>query len=325
MQKLNLTNNEVLISKIRRDKISIHDIMTGVESMNYRGLYTAIVTPFRDNVLDVDAFQRLIEKQVEGGVDGIVPVGTTGESPTLSNEEHLEVIRLTVQFAAGRCQVVAGTGSNSTDEAIALTQEAEKLGATGSLQVCPYYNKPSQEGVYRHYKAIAENTKLPIMLYSIPGRSGIEIAVPTVAALAKDCPNIIAIKEAGGQVDRVNRLYQALPEDFAILSGDDGLTLPFIACGAQGLVSVASNVIPAQMKQLVDVALSGDGKQALALQKQLYPLLQGLMGLDVNPVPVKAALSMMGLIGDEVRLPLAALDKGKLPELHSLLASYGLI
>ncbi len=293
--------------------------------MNYRGLYTAIVTPFRDNVLDVDAFQSLIEKQVEGGVDGIVPVGTTGESPTLSNEEHLEVIRLTVQFAAGRCQVIAGTGSNSTDEAICLTQEAEKLGASGTLQVCPYYNKPSQEGVYRHYKAIAESTKLPIMLYSIPGRSGIEIAVPTVAALAKDCPNIIAIKEAGGQVDRVNRLYQALPEDFAILSGDDGLTLPFIACGAQGLVSVASNVIPAQMKQLVDVALSGDGKQALALQKKLYPLLQGLMGLDVNPVPVKSALSMMGLITDEVRLPLVALDKGKLPELHSLLASYGLI
>ncbi len=293
--------------------------------MKYRGLYTAIVTPFRENQLDVDAFRTLVDAQVKAGVDGIVPVGTTGESPTLTHEEHIEVIKLAVQFAAGRCQIVAGTGSNSTEEAIAMTQEAEALGATGTLQVCPYYNKPSQEGVYRHFRAIAENTKLPIMLYSIPGRSGIEIAVPTVAALAKDCPNITAIKEAGGQVDRVNQLLQAVPADFAILSGDDGLTVPFISCGAQGLVSVASNIIPAEMKALVDTALSGDGVQTLALQKKLYPLLQGLMGLDTNPVPIKKALSLKGLMTSEVRLPLAPLAEEKIPVLEAMLRSYGLL
>ncbi len=293
--------------------------------MKFRGLYTAIVTPFRENQLDVDAFRLLIDEQLKAGVDGVVPVGTTGESPTLSTEEHLEVIRLAVEFAAGRCQIVAGTGSNSTDEAIYMTQAAEALGATGTLQVCPYYNKPNQEGVYRHFRAIAENTKLPIMLYSIPGRSGIEIAVPTVAALAKDCANITAIKEAGGNVDRVNQLYQALPEDFAILSGDDGLTVPFISCGAQGLVSVASNIIPAQMKQLVDTALSGDAHQTLALQKQLYPLLQGLMGLDTNPGPVKAALCLQGKITDEVRLPLAPLSAEKRETLRTLLTSFDLL
>ncbi len=293
--------------------------------MKYRGLYTAIVTPFRESQVDVDAFRLLIEDQVKAGVDGIVPVGTTGESPTLSAEEHLEVIRLTVEYAAGRCQVVAGTGSNSTAEAIEMTRAAEALGATGTLQVCPYYNKPSQEGVYRHFRAIAENTQLPIMLYSIPGRSGIEIAVPTVAALAKDCPNITAIKEAGGQVDRVNQLVQAVPADFSILSGDDGLTVPFISCGAQGLVSVASNIIPSRMKQLVDTALSGDALQTLELQKQLYPLLQGLMGLDTNPGPIKAALSLQGKIVNELRLPLAPLSEEKCEQLRAMLTAHNLL
>lgn len=181
--------------------------------MKYRGLYTAIVTPFKDNNIDKEALKALVEAQIAGGVDGIVPVGTTGESPTLSHQEHMEVIRLAIEYAAGRCQVIAGTGSNSTDEAIAMTQEAEAMGADGTLQVCPYYNKPSQEGVYRHFKAVADNTKLPILLYSIPGRSGIEIAVETVARLAADCPNIVAIKEAGGSVERVNQLVAALPEN----------------------------------------------------------------------------------------------------------------
>lgn len=236
--------------------------------MKYQGLYTAIVTPFKDGKVDYDAFKALIEAQIAGGVDGIVPMGTTGESPTVSTEEHLEVIRVCIETVAGRCQVIAGTGANCTAEAIELTKAAAAMGADGTLQVCPYYNKPNQEGVYQHFKAIAEATDLPIMLYSIPGRSGIEIAVETVARLAADCPTIVAIKEAGGSVERVNQLVQALPADFAILSGDDGLTVPFISCGAVGLVSVTSNIAPAEMKELVDTALSGDGKKALELQKK---------------------------------------------------------
>ena len=293
--------------------------------MRYHGLYTAIITPFKEGQVDTEAFRSLVEAQIAAGVDGIVPVGTTGESPTLTHREHMEVIRLAIEYAAGRCQIIAGTGSNSTSEAIAMTQEAAAMGADGTLQVCPYYNKPSQEGLYQHFKAIAECSPLPVLLYSIPGRSGIEIAVDTVARLAADCPTIVAIKEAGGSVDRVNRLVQAVPEDFAVLCGDDGLTVPFISCGAVGLVSVTSNVAPAQMKALVDAALSGDGKQALALQKKYYPLMKGLMSLDVNPVPIKAALALRGDISWELRLPLAPLAEAKRDELADLLRRFELL
>lgn len=293
--------------------------------MKIQGLYTAIITPFRNNEVDYDAFRKLIDAQAAAGVDGIVPVGTTGESPTLTHAEHMEVIAKAIEFAAGRMKVIAGTGSNSTTEAIVMTQEAAKLGADGTLQVCPYYNKPSQEGLYRHFKAIAECSPLPIVLYSIPGRSGIEIAVDTAARLAKDCPTIVAIKEAGGSVDRVNQLAQALPEDFAILCGDDGLTVPFISCGAVGLVSVTSNVAPAEMKALVDAAMSGDGKKALALQKQYYPLMKGLMSLDTNPVPIKAALALRGDISWEIRLPLAPLAEEKHAKLAALLKQFNLL
>lgn len=293
--------------------------------MKYQGLYTAIVTPFKNGQVDYEAFKALIEAQIAGGVDGIVPMGTTGESPTVSTEEHLEVIRVCIETVAGRCQVIAGTGANCTAEAIELTKAAAAMGADGTLQVCPYYNKPNQEGVYQHFKAIAEATDLPIMLYSIPGRSGIEIAVDTVARLAADCPTIVAIKEAGGSVERVNQLVQALPEGFAVLSGDDGLTVPFISCGAVGLVSVTSNVAPAEMKALVDAALNGDGKKALELQKKYYPLMKGLMSLDVNPVPVKAALALRGNIGWDIRLPLVPLAEEKHGKLADLLKSFNLM
>lgn len=293
--------------------------------MKIQGLYTAIITPFRNNEVDYDAFRKLIDAQAAAGVDGIVPVGTTGESPTLTHAEHMEVIAKAIEFSAGRMKVIAGTGSNSTTEAIVMTQEAAKLGADGTLQVCPYYNKPSQEGLYRHFKAIAESSPLPIVLYSIPGRSGIEISVDTAARLAKDCPTIVAIKEAGGSVDRVNQLAQALPEDFAILCGDDGLTVPFISCGAVGLVSVTSNVAPAEMKALVDAAMSGDGKKALALQKKYYPLMKGLMSLDTNPVPIKAALALRGDISWEIRLPLAPLAEEKHGKLSALLKQFNLL
>ena len=293
--------------------------------MKYQGLYTAIVTPFKNGQVDYEAFKALIEAQIAGGVDGIVPMGTTGESPTVSTEEHLEVIRVCIETVAGRCQVIAGTGANCTAEAIELTKAAAAMGADGTLQVCPYYNKPNQEGVYQHFKAIAEATDLPIMLYSIPGRSGIEIAVDTVARLAADCPTIVAIKEAGGSVERVNQLVQALPEGFAVLSGDDGLTVPFISCGAVGLVSVTSNVAPAEMKALVDAALNGDGKKALELQKKYYPLMKGLMSLDVNPVPVKAALALRGNIGWDIRLPLVPLAEEKHGKLAELLKNFNLL
>ncbi len=293
--------------------------------MNFTGLHTALITPFRDGKIDVAAYGSLIERQIAGGVDGIVPVGTTGESPTLDTEEHIEVIRLAIGFADGRVKVIAGTGANATAEAIELTQAAEKLGADGSLQVCPYYNKPSQEGLYLHFRAIAESTSLPIMLYSVPGRSSIEIAPETAARLAADCSNITAIKEAGGSVDRINQLVQALPEGFGILCGDDPLTLPFISCGANGLVSVASNLIPEIMSELVAHCLAGEFAAALAMQKEYYPLMRGLMTLDVNPVPVKTAVAQQGRCTEELRLPLAPMSADNLLALRALMKSYHLI
>ena len=293
--------------------------------MRFPGTYTALITPFRNGAIDVPAFQSLIERQIAAGIDGIVPVGTTGESPTLDTTEHIEVIRLAVEFAAGRCQVIAGTGANATAEAIELTQAAEALGATASLQVCPYYNKPSQEGLYLHFKAIANATKLPIMLYSVPGRSVVEIAPETAARLAADCPNITAIKEAGGSVDRINQLVQALPEGFGILCGDDPLLLPFVSCGATGLVSVASNLIPETIVSLVKASLSGNFAEALILQKKFYPLMRGLMSLDVNPVPVKTAVALQGHCSAELRLPLAPMSEENIAKLTDLLKSYQLL
>ena len=291
----------------------------------FAGTFTALITPFRNGVLDREAFQALIDRQVAAGITGIVPVGTTGESPTLGTKEHLEVIQAAVEFADKRVLVIAGTGANSTAEAIELTQAAEEMGADASLQVCPYYNKPSQEGLYQHYKAVAENTGLPIMLYSVPGRSVIEIGTETVARLATDCSNIIANKEAGGSVDRVNQLVQAVPQDFQILSGDDPLTLPFMACGAVGLVSVASNLIPEVMVNLVNRCLEGEFAEALELQKRYYPLLSGLMGLDTNPVPIKSAVALQGHCTDEIRLPLVNLTEEKTGILRSLLKTYALL
>jgi 4-hydroxy-tetrahydrodipicolinate synthase len=292
--------------------------------MHFSGTYTALITPFRDGEVDVTAYEALIERQIAGGVDGIVPVGTTGESATLDTAEHIEVIRLAVKAAAGRCQVVAGTGSNSTAEAIELTRAAEEAGATGTLQVCPYYNKPSQEGLYLHFRKIAESTGLPVMLYSVPGRTGIELAPETVARLAQ-IPNITALKEAGGSVDRVNQLVQAVPEGFAILCGDDPLTLPFIACGAVGLVSVASNLVPDIIARLVRACLNGSFDEALVIQKQFYPLMRGLMGLDVNPVPIKSAVALQGHCRPEFRLPLAPLSEENAAKLKALLEAHGLL
>ena len=291
----------------------------------FAGTFTALITPFRDGHLDRDAFQALIERQIAAGITGVVPVGTTGESPTLDSDEHLAVIKAAIEFADGKIKVLAGSGANSTREAIHLTQAAEAMGADASLQVCPYYNKPSQEGLYQHYKTVAENTGLPMMLYSVPGRSVIEIGIETVARLANDCENIVANKEAGGSVDRVNQLVQALPADFQILSGDDPLTLPFMSCGAVGLVSVASNLIPEVMVSLVNRCLEGEYGEALELQKRYYPLLSGLMSLDTNPVPIKSAVALQGHCTSELRLPLIPLSDEKTESLRGLLKTYGLL
>ncbi len=274
----------------------------------FKGTYTAIVTPFKGGQIDEAAFRRLIARQIRGGVDGIVPMGTTGESPTVSFEEHIRLIQLAVEFAEGRIKVIAGTGANSTDEAIYLTQAAEEAGADGSLQVAPYYNKPSQEGLFQHFGAIAKATKLPIILYSIPGRCGVEIGVETVARLARDFKNIVGIKEAGGAPDRVSQLRSALGINFTILSGDDSLTLPFMAVGAQGVISVASNVLPKEVSQLVRSFAAGDLKAALKLHSRLFPIFR-ILFVETNPVPVKAALAMRGEIEEEYRLPLVPLSR----------------
>jgi 4-hydroxy-tetrahydrodipicolinate synthase len=262
--------------------------------------------------------------QIKGGVDGIVPVGTTGESPTVDYEEHLEIIALTVKCAAGKVKVLAGTGGNSTSEAIYLTREAEKIGADGSLQVAPYYNKPSSEGLFQHFRAIARETKLPIVLYSIPGRCGVEIGVETVRRLAAECKNIIGIKEAGGSCDRVSQLRAALGPKFTILSGDDSLTLPFMAVGAQGVISVASNVIPREVSQMVGAFARGDAKKATQLHAKFYPVFKDLF-LETNPVPVKAALAMMGLIAEEYRLPLVKMSDANRAKLKATLKVCGLL
>lgn len=274
----------------------------------FSGVYTAIVTPFKDGRIDEIGLANLIKWQKEAGVDGIVPTGTTGESPTLDFDEHLRVIELAVQYAGGKIKVIAGSGGNATKEAIFLTQAAEELGADASLQVAPYYNKPTQVGLFRHFKEIARRTNLPIILYNIPSRCGVEIGVDTVKDLSDVCPNIIGIKEAGGNVDRVSQLRAALGEKFTILCGDDALTLPFMAVGAHGVISVASNVIPREIVHMVHTYLMGSkglkyASVAFNLHHKFYPLFKDLF-IETNPAPVKAALAMMGIIQEELRLPL---------------------
>src|SRR5881296_398678 len=287
----------------------------------FRGTFTALVTPFRDSAIDTSAFAKLIESQIAAGITGVVAVGTTGESPTLSHEEREQAIRLAVTIANKRCQVIAGTGSNATEHAIADTKMAEKLGADGALLVAPYYNKPSQEGLFRHFKAIAESTSLPIILYNIPGRCSVDINPETVVRLAKECRNIVSIKEASGSVERVSDLRRRLPESFTILSGDDSLTLPFMSVGATGVVSVTSNLFPAEVCGLVRACESGDFKSATQLHRKLLPLFKDLF-IEPNPVPVKTALGWRGVISGEVRLPLCEMSEENQARLRKTLEEF---
>jgi 4-hydroxy-tetrahydrodipicolinate synthase len=288
------------------------------------GTYTAIVTPFRNGKVDFAALRRLIGRQIAGGVDGIVPVGTTGESPTLSYEEHIEVMARSVEFADGRIKVMAGSGGNSTKEAVYLTAEAAKAGADSTLQVAPYYNKPTQEGLYQHFLAISQASKLPVVLYSVPSRCGVEIAVETVRRLAAATPRVVGIKEAGGNTDRVSQLRAALGGRFSIFSGDDALTLPFMALGAHGVISVASNIIPRQVAQMVRACARGDFAAALKLYDRYYPVFKDMF-IETNPGPVKAAAAMLGQMEEEYRLPLVPLNARNRAVLKSTLMQCGIL
>jgi len=281
----------------------------------FTGTYTAIVTPFRDGAVAYDELKKFVNFQIKGGVSGLVPVGTTGESPTVTHEEHLEVIRVTIEAAKGRVPVIAGTGSNSTREAIDMTEAADAAGADGFLLVAPYYNRPTQEGLYQHFAQIAEATDKPIVLYSIPGRCGVEISVKVMERLRAKYPHVAHIKEAGGSVDRVDQIVSALGKDMTVLSGDDSLTLPFMSVGAKGVISVASNLYPKQVSQLVALALKEDYVKARALHRRLYPVVKAIF-IESNPAPIKAALADAGIISSaEVRLPLSPLT----PESHQVL------
>lgn len=288
----------------------------------FRGTFTALVTPFRNGDIDFAALEKLIESQISAGITGIVAVGTTGESPTLAHDEKEEVIKRAIISASGRCKVLAGTGSNSTRDTIETTKFAEKAGADAALIVAPYYNKPSQEGLFRHFKKIAESTALPIMLYNIPGRCSVDIAADTVVRLAESSANIVCIKEASGSVERVGELRRRLPDKFAILSGDDSLTLPFMSVGAAGVVSVASNLFPSEVCSLVRACEAGDYNSAQAQHRKLLPLFKDLF-IEPNPVPAKTALSWRGVMSGEVRLPLCEMSEANLARLRKTLAEFG--
>ena len=285
----------------------------------FSGTFTALVTPFKKDEVDAEAFERLIEAQIAGGVSGIVPVGTTGESPTLSCGERHHVVELAVEIARGRCKVIAGTGSNSTRDAVAHTKEAEAIGVDGALLVAPYYNKPSQEGLFRHFAAIAEATSLKLVLYNIPGRCAVDIEADTVVRLAEQFPHIVTIKEAAGRVDRVSELVRRAPKGFTVLSGDDSLTLPFLAVGAVGVVSVASNLFPKEISQLVSLFLEGKTAEARAIHQKFFPLFRDLF-IEPNPVPVKTALGWRGAMSADVRLPLTPMSEANVGRLRQTLA-----
>ena len=287
---------------------------------SFQGVYTALVTPMRDGQIVWDELDSLVERQIAAGIDGLVPVGTTGESPTMGMAEHIEIVRRVVKKVAGRVPVIAGAGANSTHEALHLTRECDAAGADALLHVTPYYNKPSQEGLLRHFGAVAEATKKPIVLYSIPGRAVIEVAVPTLVKLVERHPNIRTIKESGGRVFRASQMIDALGDRITIFSGEDEHTIPYMSVGAKGVISVASNVAPAEVVKMVHAALANDYATARAMHIKLYPLFRDLF-VEPSPAPVKYAMVKAGILSsDSVRLPLAELSEGARPLLDAALA-----
>ncbi|AQT69756.1 4-hydroxy-tetrahydrodipicolinate synthase [Anaerohalosphaera lusitana] len=287
----------------------------------FKGSYVAIITPFKNGEVDYETLEKLVNWQIEQGINGLVPVGTTGESPTLNNDEHKKVIETVVKAANGRVPVIAGAGSNSTAEAVEMTEFAKKVGADATLQVGPYYNKPEQEGFYQHFKTIAEAVDLPVILYNIPGRCGAGMTPETIARLA-DVKNVVAVKEATGSLDQASEI--ALRCDITILSGDDSLTLPLASVGGQGVISVIANIIPADVRKMTDLILEGKLTEAREWHKKLFGLGKTMLTMATNPIPVKTACSMLGMCTPEMRLPMTPLEEDKKQALKKALQDYGL-
>lgn len=289
----------------------------------FSGVYTALITPFKDGKVDFDAFGALIENQYKNGVSGLVPCGTTGESPTLSYEEHEAVIEFCVKRSSGRMKVLAGTGSNSTDEAIHFTEFAKKVGCDGALLVSPYYNKPTQKGLYLHFKAVADAVDIPVVLYNIAGRTSVNIEPATVAKLCKDCKNIVGVKEASGSLGQMSAT-KALAPGVDLMSGDDALTLPLLSIGGCAVISVLSNILPAEVVSLVKAFESGNVKEAVKIHYRLLPLVNAMF-IETNPIPVKTAASMLGICSLELRLPMCEMEEANKLKLEKTMKDFGLL
>jgi len=293
------------------------------EQAMFQGSIVAIITPFKDGKIDEKSFGDLIEFHISAGTDGIVPCGTTGESATLSYDEHNRLVRLAVEAAAGRIPIIAGTGSNSTEEAIYLTRYARECGADGALLITPYYNKPTQEGLYRHFKEIAEEVDIPLILYNVPGRTGVNLLPETVARLA-EVENIVGIKEASGSMTQICWLYRLCGDRLAILSGEDAINFPVLASGGKGMISVTANIVPARMGEMWDAFVRGEIDRSREIHYELFDLHQTLF-IETNPIPVKTALAMMGMCTEELRLPLCPMSEGNRKRLKDMLIRYGLV
>lgn len=290
----------------------------------FKGSIVAIVTPFDNGKIDEKSFRELIEFQIKNGSSGIVPCGTTGESATLSFEEHERVIEITIEQVAKRVPVIAGTGSNSTEEAIKLTRQAAEAGIDASLQVSPYYNRPTQKGLYEHFKAVAQSVKIPVILYNIAGRTGVNIEPETIAKLANDCKNIVAVKEASANLDQMSRIKALCPANFGLISGDDSLTLPVLSIGGIGIISVAANIVPRDVANLVLAFEKGEIKKAQELHYKLLPLVKALF-IETNPIPVKTSLGLLGMCEPDLRLPMCQMSAENLDKLKKALKDYGLL
>ena len=293
-------------------------------SQTFQGSFVAMVTPFRNGKVDEAKLRELVELHVANGTDGLIPCGTTGESPSLKHDEHRRVVEIVVEAARGRIRVVAGTGSNSTAAAIDLTKHAERAGAAGALVVNPYYNKPTQEGLYRHFRAVAESVAIPVLVYNIQSRTAVNVETDTMARLARDVRNIVGVKEASGSLDQMSQVIAACGPDFSVLSGDDNITLPLLAIGGSGVVSVIANIVPRETADLVHAALDGDWKRARDLHYRLFPLARAAF-LETNPIPIKEAMAMAGMIEPEFRLPMCRMSDANREKLRAILKLYSLV
>ena len=290
----------------------------------FQGSFVALVTPFRNGQVDEAKLRELVELHIANGTDGLIPCGTTGESPTLRHDEHRRVVELVVEAARTRIPVIAGTGSNSTREAIDLTKHAERAGASGALVVNPYYNKPTQEGLYQHYRAVADAVSIPIIAYNIQSRTAINVETATLARLARDCHNIVGVKEASGSLDQMSQVIAACGPNFSVLSGDDNLTLPLLAIGGHGVISVIANIVPREVADMVHAALDGDFKRAREVHYRLFPLARAAF-LETNPIPIKEAMAIAGMLEPEFRLPMCRMSDTNRETLRAVLRQYALV